>query len=77
MIGKAYLFPAVNDPSKSLRVEVASEYLLEAEKIAGVEKHDGTLSHAYRRKWATERKHLPDVDVAAGAPPHKRKREPS
>ena len=21
--------------------------------------------HAYRRKWATERKHMPDVDVAA------------
>ena len=27
-------------------------------------KHDGSLRHAYRRKWATERKHLPDVDVA-------------
>ncbi len=23
------------------------------------------LWHAYRRKWATERKHLPDADVAA------------
>ena len=23
------------------------------------------LWHAYRRKWATERKHMPDVDVAA------------
>ncbi len=28
-------------------------------------KQEGTLWHAYRRKWATERKHLPDVDVAA------------
>ncbi len=26
---------------------------------------DGGLWHPYRRKWATERKHLPDVDVAA------------
>jgi hypothetical protein len=25
----------------------------------------GSLWHAYRRKWVTERKHLPDVDVAA------------
>lgn len=25
---------------------------------------EGTLWHAYRRKWATERKHLPEVDVA-------------
>lgn len=24
----------------------------------------GSLWHAYRRKWATERKHLPDIDVA-------------
>ncbi len=24
----------------------------------------GTLWHSYRRKWATERKHMPDVDVA-------------
>ena len=64
-IGRAYLFPAVNDASKPLAVEVASAWLLEAERIAGVEKHDGTLWHAYRRKWATEKKHLPDVDVAA------------
>jgi len=30
-----------------------------------VEPQKGSLWHAYRRKWATERKHLPDVDVAA------------
>ena len=64
-IGGAYLFPSVNNVSKPLAVEVASAWLLEAERIGGVEKHDGTLWHAYRRKWATERKHLPDVDVAA------------
>lgn len=44
---------------------MASAWLIEAEKLAGVPKHDGSLWHAYRRKWATERKHLPDVDVAA------------
>ena len=27
-------------------------------------KLDGSLWHAYRRKWVSERKHLPDVDVA-------------
>ena len=33
---------------------------------AGLSKLDGsTWPHAYRRKWATERKHLPLVDVAA------------
>ena len=29
-----------------------------------VEPQHGSLWHAYRRKWATERKHLPDIDVA-------------
>lgn len=33
--------------------------------MAGLETRKGSLWHAYRRKWATERKHLPDVDVAA------------
>ena len=64
-IGKAFLFPAPKDPSKSLRYELASHWLMEAEKLAGVPKQDRALWHAYRRKWATERKHLPDVDVAA------------
>ena len=32
---------------------------------AEVEKLDGGLWHAYRRKWATERKDLPLKDVAA------------
>ncbi len=40
---------------------------LEAERVAGVPKQEGTLWHAFRRKWATERKHLPDVDVVAAA----------
>ncbi len=36
-----------------------------AEKKAELTKLDGSLWHAYRRKWATSRKGLPDVDVAA------------
>ncbi len=30
-----------------------------------MEPQRGSLWHAYRRKWGSERKHLPDVDVAA------------
>jgi integrase len=41
------------------------DLLRRAEKAAGLEKLDGGLWHAYRRKWATERKHLPIKDVAA------------
>jgi len=42
------------------------KWLYAAEKKAGLEKLDGGLWHPYRRKWATERKHLPLKDVAAG-----------
>jgi integrase len=41
------------------------DFLRQAEAAAGVEKLDGGLWHAYRRKWATERKELPLKDVAA------------
>ena len=45
--------------------DLARRWLLNAEKQAGLPKLDGSLWHAYRRKWATARKGLPDVDVAA------------
>lgn len=63
-IGEAPLFPAPESPSKPIRYELASDCLREAEELAEVEPHDGRLWHAYRRKWATERKHLPVQDVA-------------
>jgi integrase len=43
----------------------ARKLLERAETRAEVGHQDGSDFHAYRRKWATERKHLPDVDVAA------------
>ena len=64
-IGAAYLFPSPIEADKPVRYERASAWLLKAEKLAEIPKQDGSLWHAYRRKWATERKHLPDVDVAA------------
>ena len=57
--------PRPADPPKPLTPFLASEWLREAERLAGVVPQEGSLGHAYRRKWATERKHLPDVDVAA------------
>lgn len=64
-IGAAYLFPAPGDATKPVARDLASKWLKRAEEKAGLEKLDGSLWHAYRRKWATERKHLPDADVAA------------
>ena len=65
-IGAAYLFPAPRDANKPVDRHLAAKWLRTAEKLAGLEKLDGSLWHAYRRKWATERKHMPDANVAAG-----------
>jgi integrase len=64
-IGAAPLFPAPADAAKPITRYLADKWLIEAEKLAELEPQEGSLWHAYRRKWATERKHLPDVDVAA------------
>jgi len=44
---------------------LADKWLRKAEKLASVDPQKGSLWHAYRRKWATERKHLSETDVAA------------
>jgi len=64
-IGAAPLFPSPGDPTKPMTRHLADKWLRKAEKLAGVESQKGSLWHAYRRKWATERKHLSDTDVAA------------
>jgi integrase len=58
-----YLFPAPRNPEKPIHKDLASGWLEQAEKLANLPKQEGTLWHAYRRKWVTERKHLPDADV--------------
>lgn len=64
-IGSAPLFPKPEDPTKPLTRHLADRWLREAEVTAGLKPLEGSLWHAYRRKWATERKHLPVQDVAA------------
>lgn len=64
-IGAAPLFPSPRDPSKPIARYLADKWLLEAEDLAKVLKLSGSLWHCYRRMWASERKGLPDVDVAA------------
>ena len=51
------------------RTLVAQGALRSAERHAKLPKLEGGLWHAYRRKWVTERKHLPlkDVLVALGS----------
>ncbi len=60
-----YLFPSPTDPMRPVSRHLADKWLRRAERLAGLEPQQGSLWHAYRRKWATERKHLPPTDVAA------------
>jgi hypothetical protein len=64
-LGAAPLFPLPSDQSRPLTRNLARALLKKAEALAGLPPLDGSLWHAYRRKWATERKHLPAPDVAA------------
>ncbi len=38
-IGKAYLFPSGSDPTQPVSKDLASAWLVEAEALAGLEKH--------------------------------------
>ena len=64
-IGAAPLFPSPEGPAVAMTRHLADKWLRKGEKLAGLEPQRGSLWHAYRRGWATSRKHLPDVDVAA------------
>jgi integrase len=63
-IGKAYLFPAPRDPSKPVRYELTVNWLRKAEELGGLEPQPGGAWHPFRRRWASERRDLPLVDVA-------------
>lgn len=60
-----YVFSAVNSRDGITDRHLFNKWLSVAEKKAKLTKLDGSLWHAYRRKWAIERKHLPLKDVAA------------
>jgi integrase len=59
------VFPSHSDPARAVSRDSFDHLLREAEKKAKLPKLDGSLWHAYRRAWATSRKSLPVVDVAA------------
>ena len=64
-IGGAYLFPCPTDPLRPVQYERVRDWFLAAESLAGLSKQKGSTFHAFRRGWATARKHLPVADVAA------------
>jgi len=64
----AFLFPADTQPTHPVDRWFMSRRLRAAYQRAGLKPLNGGLWHPYRRKFATERKHLPlrDVAVAGG-----------
>jgi integrase len=64
--GDGWLFPTENGQKPWPR-EVFDQALRRAETKAELPKLEGSLWHAYRRKWNTERKHLPECDRMAVA----------
>jgi integrase len=63
-LGPAPLFPAPRTLNEPVDRETLAHYLRQAERKAGVPHLPQDSFHGLRRKWVTERKHLPDVDVA-------------
>lgn len=63
VIGDRPLFPSPRKPERPWTRFHARDLYERAEKRAKLEPLEGSDFHAYRRKWATERKHLPDTDV--------------
>jgi integrase len=61
----ALVFARERDGTAPMDHHLFDKWLAAAERHAQLPKLKGGLWHPYRRKWATERKHLPLNDVAA------------
>jgi integrase len=58
------LFPSRKDPAAPMKPELLTQWLAAAEDAGKLPKLAGGLWHPYRRKWASERMHLPLKAVA-------------
>ena len=57
------MFPQPNHPDRPTNIMLARRLLVRAERRPGLEHVEGGGCHAYCRLFASERKHLPDVDL--------------
>lgn len=64
-IGEAWVFPFRKDASRPQTKAMANYWLNRAEGMAGLAHLHRGGYHAYRRGWASARKHLPVQDVMA------------
>jgi integrase len=61
----SFIFASPTAPERSVTRHAATSWLRRAEQLAGLEHLPGGSWHAFRRGWASQRKHLSVVDVAA------------
>jgi integrase len=61
-----WVFESPKEAKKPMERSVAKHWLWRAETLAKLDHEKGGGWHAFRRGWATSRKHLPLKDVAAG-----------
>lgn len=64
-IGSRFVFVAPGDSAKALERHVAKKWLARAERLAKVQHQAQSGWHAFRRRWATKRKHFALKDLAA------------
>lgn len=62
---RGFVFSAPKAADGIMDRHLFDKWLSRAEKKAKLKKLDGGPWHAYKRKWAIERMHLPPKDVAA------------
>lgn len=64
-VADAPLFPGRRDEAHPVHKALAGYWLRRAERLAGLPRLERGAWHAFRRLWASERRHLPAHDVAA------------
>jgi integrase len=64
-VGEAPLFPATGDDVACVSKVLAGYWLRRAETLAGLPRLERGAWHAFRRLWASERRHLRAQDVIA------------
>jgi integrase len=64
-IGARFVFVAPADPTRALERHIAKKWLKKAEGFAKLDHQAQSGWHAFRRRWATKRKHFSLKDLAA------------
>ena len=65
--GEVPAFPELRRPNDCASRDIAEHWLRQAEKKARLPRLARGGYHAFRRQFASERRHLPDTDVMAAA----------